>query len=172
MVPAAPAADFVLVEADLRFRLLEAGLDGPAARRDLTEQQQRHPRWGIGQVQLELAAIEIASEYGGQLTPEGPGPEVADPLVSELIGAGPLGAEPDRERLPVLVRQPGRQVAERRRPPQVLAPPPAPALQGRRRGRAGHRADPRRRRRLEEIPEPVAVERVTEGRIATVDRIA
>src|SRR5436305_5148629 len=67
MVPASPATDFVLVEPDLAFRLLEAGLDRPAARRNPAEQEQRHSWWSVGQVQLEFAAIGIAAEDGGQL---------------------------------------------------------------------------------------------------------
>ena len=40
MVPAPPATDLVFVEPNLSFRLLEAGLDRPAARRNPAEQEQ------------------------------------------------------------------------------------------------------------------------------------
>ena len=64
MVPAPPTADLVFVEPDFPFCLLEAGFDGPATRRDLAEQEQRHAWWSVGQGELELAAIGIAADAG------------------------------------------------------------------------------------------------------------
>ena len=76
MVPAPPATDFVLVEPDLSFRLFETGLDRPAARCHLAEQEQRYPWWSIGEVELELGAIGVATEDGGQLATKDPRPEL------------------------------------------------------------------------------------------------
>src|SRR4051812_34768244 len=102
--PAPPAPDFVLVEADLTFRLFEASLDRPPARGDLAEQEQWHPGWRVGQVELELTALRIASEDGGQLVTKDPRPEFPHALVGKLVDAWPLGTQANRERLPVVRR--------------------------------------------------------------------
>src|SRR6185436_6836094 len=172
MVPAPPAADLVFVEPDLPFRLLEAGFDGPATRRDLAEQEQRHSWWSIGQVELELGAIGVAAEDGGHLATEHPGPEVPHAVLRELVDAWPLGAEADRERLPPVCGHPVGQFTDGRRPFKVVPLAPEPGSQGRHRTRTRDRADAGRRRHFEEIPEAIAVERVSKARIAPVNRVA
>src|SRR4051812_42692712 len=102
MMPAPPASDLVFVEPHLSFRLLEAGLDRPAARRNPAEQEQRHSWWRVGQVQLELTAIGIAAEDGGQLATKDASPEFPHALLCELVGPWSLGAQADGERLPLI----------------------------------------------------------------------
>src|SRR6266487_2809713 len=121
VVPAHPAADLVLVEPDLAFGLFEAGLDRPATRGDLPQHEQRHPWWGVGQVQLELAAIGVASEQGGQLAADDAIADLAHPVLRELVGPWSLGTQANRERLPAFVRQPRCERRDGRGPTQVSA---------------------------------------------------
>src|SRR5437868_2408180 len=125
MVPAPPATDLVFVEPNLSFCLLEAGLDRPAARRNPAEQEQRHPWGSVGQVQLELTAIGIAAEDGGQFATKDSSPEVPHALPRELVDAWPLGTEANRERLPLVCGHPRGHLTDGCRPSEVS--PEAPA---------------------------------------------
>src|SRR6266498_4288667 len=171
MMPAPPAADLVVVEPDLPFRLLEAGLDRPAARRDLAEQEQRHSWWSVGQIEFELAAIGVAAEDGGHLATKDASPEVADLVLRKLVDAWALGPRANGQGVPPVSRQSRGHRADGCRPPQVIPLAPAPGHRRRLRGHTGDRADAGRRRHFEEIPEAVAVERIAKARIAPVDLI-
>src|SRR2546426_11340544 len=105
MVPAQPAADLVLVEPGLAFGLFEAGLNRPPARGDLSQHEQRRSWWGVGQEELELGSVGVASEQGGQLTADDVIADLAHPVLRELVRPWPLGTQANRQRLPAFGRQ-------------------------------------------------------------------
>src|SRR3954468_21751015 len=134
MVPAPPAADLVFVEPNLAFRLLEAGLDRPAARCNPAEQEQRHSWWSIGQVELELTAIGIAAEDGGQLATKDSSPEVPHGPLRELVDPWSLGTQANGERLPLICTHPRGHLPDGGRPGEVIPEAPATGHRRRRRG--------------------------------------
>jgi hypothetical protein len=70
VVPAPPKTQLVLVEADLAFALLEAGLDGPAHPAHSHQRRQRRVGRGVGQVGLEFRPLPGLGEGTAQHDPD------------------------------------------------------------------------------------------------------
>jgi hypothetical protein len=102
-VPADPGADFVLIQAELAFALLEQALDGPAQARDLHQLGQRSVLRRMGQIERQLRRIgDRATHQQGALKARG-GAAVWDG--GPVIQAWSFGAVTGTEPLPGLARQ-------------------------------------------------------------------
>ena len=109
-VPTRPGADFVLVQPDFAFAVLEQALDGPARSGDLHQLIQRRPFGSMREIERQVARVGDRSAHQ-QAAAEACGTARVGPG-SPVVQAGSLGTVARAQPLPVRLAQSCRTLME------------------------------------------------------------